>query len=413
MKQKTNQEAAPRLRGPSSGARLLSTLCLEDEIEADHLIRGIWQVSGELDWSGALSRLRARGSRAGRKALEPRVLATLWLYGLSQGVDSARELARRCRTDLAYRWVLGGESTNHHSLSDFLRQEQGVLEGLLSQTIGALRSSGVASFDTLLVDGTKVDARASSGSFHDEGELQRLLGEQLSRLRSGGLGESGRRRAGEKAGRYAAAAAKLRERQAAARGQGHGRAQGEARAARMRASATDAEARIMRRSDQGYRSSVNVQVGCCAQSGAVLYVGASEQGNDAGLATAAARGMERLCGHRPQRLLADGDYGGAGSAAELRALDVLFLSPPKYELAKTRQRAALRVLREAENWWRGLWAAHGSAARRMRMRVERVIGSMKRRGLRRIPVFGLTGARGWALWHALTHNVLLRLGIRG
>ena len=69
---------------------MLSTLCLEDEIEADHLIRGIWQRSGELDWAGALSRVRARGSRSGRKALEPRVLATLWLYGLSQGVDSAR-----------------------------------------------------------------------------------------------------------------------------------------------------------------------------------------------------------------------------------------------------------------------------------------------------------------------------------
>ena len=70
-------------------------------------------------------------------------------------------------------------------------------------------------------------------------------------------------------------------------------------------------------------------------------------------------------------------------------------------------------MREAEDWWRGLWAECGGLARGMRMRVERVIGSMKRRGLRRVPVFGLAGAGRWARWHGLAHNMLLLLGIRG
>ena len=53
------------------------------------------------------------------------------------------------------------------------------------------------------------------------------------------------------------------------------------------------------------------------------------------------------------------------------------------------------------------WAEHGSWARGLRWRVEGVIGQMKGRGLRRIPLFGLAGARRWALWHGLTHNILL------
>lgn len=416
MKQSANNQALARTCGPQSGVRLLTTLNLEELIGADHLIRGISRVVRELDWGGYLSRVRSRGSVAGRPALHPRVLATLWLYGMSQGVSSARELARRCRTDLACLWALGGQQTNHHTLSDFLRQEQGILEDLLSQSVWALRRSGVASFDTLLVDGTKVDARASADSFHSEAGLRRKLGEQLSRLRQGGGGEPARQRSArqraerEAVGRFAAAAEMLRQRQAAKRARGPSY---HAKAAAEKASATDAEARFMRRSDGGVRASVNVQVGCCGQSGAVLYVGATDQGNDAGLAASAVRGMERICGHRASRVLADGDYGGVRSAAAARDLGVLFLVPPKRAAVSPSRRGGLREARASEDWWRTLWAEHEDWARRKRMGVERVIGSMKRRGLRRIPVFGLAGARGWALWHALTHNVLLGLGIRG
>ena len=97
----------------------------------------------------------------------------------------------------------------------------------------------------------------------------------------------------------------------------------------------------------------------------------------------------------------------------MRDLGVLFLAPPRRAAVSPNRGARLRAARAAEDWWRELWAAHALWARRQRLGVERVIGSMKRRGLRRIPVFGLPGARGWALWHALTHNVLLGLGIRG
>lgn len=59
----------------------------------------------------------------------------------------------------------------------------------------------------------------------------------------------------------------------------------------------------------------------------------------------------------------------------------------------------------------GACAQSGARAKCARMRVERVIGSMKRRGLSRAPLFGLAGAGRWARWHALAHNLLL--GVRG
>ena len=66
-----------------------------------------------------------------------------------------------------------------------------------------------------------------------------------------------------------------------------------------------------------------------------------------------------------------------------------------------------------EKMWREEWEKSGASTKRVRMRVERVIGSMKRRGMGRSPGFGLAAAGKWARWHAVTHNILLLLGVRG
>ena len=168
-KREQEQRPAARVCGPRRGVPLMMTTNVEDAVPATHPIRGVWDVVSALDWSGYLSRLRARGSRAGRPALDPRSLATLWVWAMSEGIVSARALARRCDTDFACRWALGGETVSHHTLSDFLRQDCGTLDALLSQTVGALHRSGAASFDTLLVDGTKVKARGGGGQFRERG----------------------------------------------------------------------------------------------------------------------------------------------------------------------------------------------------------------------------------------------------
>ena len=71
-----------------------------------------------------LERVSLAGSRAwvaGRPALDPCSLGTLWVWALAEGIVSARALARRCDTDYACRWALGGRTVSHHTLS-VLRQ---------------------------------------------------------------------------------------------------------------------------------------------------------------------------------------------------------------------------------------------------------------------------------------------------
>ena len=57
-------------------------------------MRAIWDLSGRLDLSRYYDSIQALVGVAGRNATAPRLLVCLWLLAYSQGVGSAREVAR-------------------------------------------------------------------------------------------------------------------------------------------------------------------------------------------------------------------------------------------------------------------------------------------------------------------------------
>src|SRR5262245_1479763 len=79
----------------------------EHLIEEDHPARAIWALSAELDLSAFHAPIEAVEGKAGRTPWDPRVLISLWLYALSRGIGSAREIARRCTYEPAFQWLCG------------------------------------------------------------------------------------------------------------------------------------------------------------------------------------------------------------------------------------------------------------------------------------------------------------------
>jgi transposase len=92
---------------------------LEDLIAQDHLARLIWEVVGRLDLSPFYARLKVFEGEPGAPAIDPKILITLWLYAISQGVSSAREIDDLRVTHIAYIWICGGVYLNYHTISDF------------------------------------------------------------------------------------------------------------------------------------------------------------------------------------------------------------------------------------------------------------------------------------------------------
>ena len=153
-------EEAVRLREANRRQLILHPTDLDGLLEAEHPARAIWRVLEGLDLERFAESIRAREGSAGRDATDPKILLALWLYGLSQGVSSARELARLSTLHAAYRWICGGVTVNYHLLSEFRSAQSAALDELMSQVLAVLMHKGLVKLYRVAQDGTRVRANA-------------------------------------------------------------------------------------------------------------------------------------------------------------------------------------------------------------------------------------------------------------
>jgi transposase len=197
---------------------------------------------------------RFRG-RAGRPTHSPRLLLCLWLYGISRGIGSAREIARRVRDERAFQWVAGDVAVSHDVLRDFRIEHQEALDRLMTNVLGALLHKDLLSLERVAVDGTRVRASASAPSFRREQSLQ-ACGEQAQLHVKAVLAASHQSARARAAAEAAAKSFESRVEDAIA-------VVSELRAAgkpKARTSTTDADARVMKMPDGGFRPAYNVQL---------------------------------------------------------------------------------------------------------------------------------------------------------
>jgi len=165
----------PRLREPRRDQIELREMDLESLIEQDHLARVVWAIACDLDLIELENRIKSRGSNPGHPAITPKLLVALWVYATSQGVGSARLLARLCLAHNAYRWLCGGVSVNYHTLADFRIDHADVLDRLMSEHLASLAEAGLVNLTVLAQDGVKIRASAGTSSFRREETLGRKL----------------------------------------------------------------------------------------------------------------------------------------------------------------------------------------------------------------------------------------------
>ena len=141
----------------------------EDTLPSDHRARLVWRVLETLELSGFSSKAK---SVEGLSLLSTRMLLTLWVYGISVGMGSARELARRTTTDDAFRWIVGDQEVSHQTLSGFRVGHGAALDKLLTDILGGLLHKGLLSLERVAQDGTRVRASCSAPSFRRASSLQ-------------------------------------------------------------------------------------------------------------------------------------------------------------------------------------------------------------------------------------------------
>jgi transposase len=304
----------PRLQRPNRGQVMLRPTDLESLLPADHRAREVWAFVEGLDLAEFEADIKAVEGHSGRPPIDPAILTALWLYATLEGVGSARALDRLCDEHDAYRWICGGVGVNHHTLADFRVDHGGRLERLLVQSVAALMTRGEVTLARVAHDGVRVRASAGAASYRGRGGLRRALAEaatQVTRLRAeldddpaatSRRQEAARERAArEREERVKAALEVLPELEDIKRRNGD-----DPESARV--STTDAEARVMRMGDGGWRPAYNGQLTTDTGSGLVCGVSVTNRGSDAGELVPLVRRLEDAFGVRPAEVLVDGGF---------------------------------------------------------------------------------------------------------
>src|SRR3954462_4900624 len=174
---KDRDDRKPRIAEPQRRQGVIRFEMPEDTLPESHRARVLWDVVGTLDLGTFLRDAKAVDGTAGRTTLSPRMKLVLWLYAISTGVGSAREIARLVRSDDAYRWIVGDLAVSHDTLSSFRvdhgaaldetpRFGDGAVVSAARVPVGVPRAGGVAPQGRHRAgQRSGADARAASGAF--------------------------------------------------------------------------------------------------------------------------------------------------------------------------------------------------------------------------------------------------------
>lgn len=324
----------PRVLEPQRAQGEIRFEVPDDALGPSHPARLLWEVLGTLDLTAFSAGCESVEGRAGRSMLSPRMLLTLWLYALSQAVGSAREIERLAGTDVAYRWVVGNLRVSHHKLSAFRVGHGAALDALMSDVLAVLMEQGLLSLEVVAQDGTRTRAAATAPSFRTYGSLMECREQAALHIKAvlataddpehTRAQHAARANAAQKyEARVAAAIAAVTELQK----------QRAPKAAPARASTTDAEARVMKMGDGGYRPAYNVQYAVAGSPlggpRTIVGVKVTNVGSDMGSLGPMVGQIEERTGARPGALLADAGHAKHEDIAATRGqgVDVLVAVP--------------------------------------------------------------------------------------
>lgn len=410
-----------RVKRANRSQSVLDAVCLDELIPGNHRARAFWTLLEKLDLSSFYDPILAREGEAGRPALDPRMLCCLWLYGTSEGIGSARHLARLCERDAAYRWICGGVHVAAHTLSDFRVGNEQALDTLLSELLAVLMRRGVVRLTRVAQDGVRVRASAGAASFRRERSLRKCLKDakeqvRLTRLQ---LDAPARDESRVKAAAKARAAQEIEARVSEAlveleEVRGSKTRHKTKTPSEMRASTTDPEARVMRMPDGGYRPAYNAQIATDTESRIVVGVSVTQSGSDMNQLTPMLEEIDRRTGRLPDEHLVDGGYVKKQAIEDAAAQGVEVYAPQsKLRESATEPRwddgkgvAAWRERMESDEG-REIYKERGSTA-------ETVNADLRQwRGLRQLPVRGTGKVLSVLLWMVLSYDLMrvIRLGI--
>lgn len=422
-----NPTGAPRVLTAQRDQIALRPVDLEATVGPDHPVRNVWAFVEQLDLSALYAEIGSIEGRAGRAAIDPKIMMVLWLYATLDGVGSAREIERLTEAHDVYRWICGGVNVNHHTLSDFRCARVDFLDELLTESVAVLVHQGLVKLERVAQDGMRVRAGAGAGSFRRRRTLERCLKQARSQVRAlkqeidGDPDASNRRRraareraAKERQARLTQALEQLaqvekeKSKKKVAKKDNETEEQYQKRS-EPRASSTDAEARVMKMADGGFRPAYNVQLASTPESQIIVGVEVNNRGSDGGQLSPMLEQVQRRYQQCPAEWLAD---GGFATDADIEAAhrDGTTVYAPVRQPRNCHRDPYVPLPDDSQalaQWRQRMGSEAAKEIYKQRAATAECVNAIARgRGLSQFLVRGINKVKAVALWYALAHNLM-------
>ena len=144
------------------GNQVVLPLNVAKMIEESDPVFKMAELLGELDY-----RELRRTYRRHWRSIDPEIMFSIVVYANMKGIFSSRGIEEACKTDIRFMWLLQyRKAPDHTTISRFLENNMsGCAEDLFYQLVQKLADMGEIDFETLFVDGTKIEANANRYTF--------------------------------------------------------------------------------------------------------------------------------------------------------------------------------------------------------------------------------------------------------
>jgi len=392
---------------------------LDELLPEEHEARIVWGYVCGLDLSALYEPIQAVERGPGQAPADPRILMTLWLYATLRGVGSARELDRLCQAHVAYRWICGGVSMNYHTLSDFRTRHVELLDRLLTESVASLMTEGLVTLDRVAQDGMRVRASAGAASFRRQPTLEAALAEaeeQVARLRKELEADPAATKTRQKAARKRAAEERSQRIRAALEQLPQIAAGKKAKEREnARASTTDADSRVMKMGDGGFRPAFNVELATATASQIITGADVTNSGGDQGQLAPMVEQHHQRYDQVPGEALVDGGFVKREDIEHVEQGGTTVYAPvqkpkdPERDPHKPRPDDTPAVAQ----WRQRMATDEAKVIYRERAATAECVNALARnRGLQRFLVRGLRKVKAVVLWYVLAHNLMRAVALR-
>lgn len=411
-----------RIKKPERMQVEIQMQALDDLLPDDHKARFIWNYVNDLNLADILSKIKSTQTNPGRPAIDPRILLSLWMLAITEGIGSARMIERYCSEHNAFKWICGGVSVNYHTIADFRVDNGEELDDLLTQSVAVLMHSGLVTLKRVSLDGMKVKANAGKGSFKKGKTLASLLEEakeQIKNLKEELHNDPSACSLRLKAAKEKAAKDRLQRIQESQNELNRFIDQKSKALERQRkklkeeqknntkSSTTDPQARFMQMNNKGNSPAYNVQLATENKKKVIVGAEVVNDATDYGKLTPMLEQLKKRYGKQPEELLADAGYfahDDIENATRKNADTTLYVAPRNDNSHKSTSKKSKAVIeleqRMTTNYAETIYKERASTA-------EWSNAVNRNRGLKQFFVRGLEKVKSVVLLFAITHNMLI------